>query len=209
MEKFILASANPHKLQELREMLHTGITSIGEIIPGWDIEETGDTLEENALLKAREAARATGKPAIADDTGLFVWALGNAPGVYTARYAGENCTYRDNTEKLLNSLNGENGDRRKAVFRTVIALVTPAGEERTFTGEVQGCITEEHLGDGGFGYDPVFYSCELEKTFSQASAQEKHSVSHRGRAMAALRAFLEESDPSGIMMNENHKSKQV
>ncbi len=187
---FVLASANRHKLEELRQMLHTEITSVGDIIPGWDVEETGATLEENALLKAREAARATGKAAIADDTGLFVWALGNAPGVYTARYAGENCTYRDNTEKLLNSLRGECGAKRRAVFRTVIAMVTPEGDERTFTGEVEGCITHEHLGEGGFGYDPVFYSTELEKTFAQAVPEEKHVVSHRGRAMAKLVKFL-------------------
>jgi len=190
MMEFVLASSNPHKLQELRAMLRNSITSVGEIIPGWDVEETGATLEENALLKAREAARATGKTAIADDTGLFVWALGNAPGVYTARYAGENCTYRDNTEKLLNSLRGEYGDKRRAIFRTVIAMVTPEGEEYTFTGEVEGCITEEHMGEGGFGYDPVFYSTELKKTFAQALPEEKHGVSHRGRAMESLRNYL-------------------
>jgi len=190
MSELVLASANPHKLRELRELLHTVITPVQDMIPGWDVEETGLTLEENALLKAREAARATGRTAIADDTGLFVRALGNAPGVYTARYAGENCTYRDNTEKLLNSLRGENGDNRKAVFRTVIALVTPEGDERTFTGEAEGCITREHLGEGGFGYDPVFYSCELKKTFSQCTPEEKNRVSHRGRAMKELVNFL-------------------
>lgn len=189
---FVLASANPHKLQELKLLMgNSSITSVGDIIPGWDIEETGVTLQDNALLKARAAARATGRPAIADDTGLFVKALGEAPGVYTARYAGENCTYRDNTEKLLNSLRGERGDSRIAVFRTVIALVTPEGEERIFTGEAEGCITEEHLGEGGFGYDPVFYSSELRKTFSQCTPAEKHSVSHRGRAMEKLREHLE------------------
>lgn len=193
MRELVLASANPNKLQELREILNADITSVGEIIPGWDVEETGLTLEENALLKAREAAKATGRPAIADDTGLFVWALGDAPGVYTARYAGENCSYRDNTEKLLNSLRGEMGNKRSAVFRTVIALVTPGGEERTFTGEVEGCITEEHSGEGGFGYDPVFFSCELDKTFSQATPGEKNSVSHRGRAIQALMDWLREN----------------
>lgn len=189
---FVLASANPHKLHELKLLMgDSSIASVGDIIPGWDIEETGVTLQDNALLKAGAAARATGRPAIADDTGLFVKALGEAPGVYTARYAGENCTYRDNTEKLLNSLRGERGDSRVAVFRTVIALVTPEGEERIFTGEAKGCITEEHLGEGGFGYDPVFYSSELRKTFSQCTPAEKHSVSHRGRAMEKLREHLE------------------
>lgn len=194
MKDIVLASANPHKIEELRKMLNAVITSVGEIIPGWDVEETGVSLEENALLKAREAARATGKPAIADDTGLFVWALGNAPGIYTARYAGENCTYRDNTEKLLNSLRGECGDKRRAIFRTVIAVVTPEGDERTFNGEVEGCITQEHLGEGGFGYDPVFYSIELKKTFAQAKPEEKQGVSHRGRAMAKLIKYLAGSE---------------
>ncbi len=190
--EFVLASANPHKLQELKLLMGDSlIASVGEIIPGWDIEETGSTLEENALLKARAAASVTGMSAIADDTGLFVKALGEAPGVYTARYAGEGCTYRDNTEKLLNSLRGEEGEARKAVFKTVIALVTPGGEEFTFTGEVEGCITLEHTGDGGFGYDPVFYSCELKKTFAEAEPLEKHGVSHRGRAMKKLREHLE------------------
>ncbi|RKZ03185.1 non-canonical purine NTP pyrophosphatase, partial [Candidatus Fermentibacteria bacterium] len=105
MKDMVLASANKDKLKELRMLIGSnGIVPIGELIPKWDIEETGLTLEENALLKARAAAEATGRTAIADDTGLFVWALGDAPGVYTARYAGENCSYYDNTVKLLNAL---------------------------------------------------------------------------------------------------------
>lgn len=193
MTELVLASGNPHKIQELQELLEgVSIISVGEIIPGWDVEETGLTLEENALLKAREAAKSTGRTSVADDTGLFVWALGGAPGIYTARYAGENCSYRDNSEKLLNSLRGEQGDNRKALFKTVIALVTPDGEEHTFHGEVEGCITEEHLGTAGFGYDPVFHAIELGKTFSQCTPDEKNRVSHRGRAMQALVLFLEE-----------------
>jgi XTP/dITP diphosphohydrolase len=191
---FVLASANPDKLRELRELLGSAeVISVGDMIPGWDVEETGLTLLDNALQKAREAARATGRTAIADDTGLFVWALGDAPGVYTARYAGENCTYRDNTEKLLNALQEECGPKRRAVFRTVIALVTPGGEEHTFQGSAEGLITEDHRGEGGFGYDPVFYSCEMEKTLSECTPEEKNSVSHRGRAMAALHRFLAEA----------------
>jgi len=191
MKEIVLASANPDKLSELRNLLlDVKITSIGDRLPNWDVQETGLTLEANALQKAREAARATGRTAVADDTGLFVWALGEAPGVYTARYAGVNCTYRDNTEKLLNSLREEHGEKRRAIFRTVIALVTPTGEEHTFEGKSIGCITEEHLGNRGFGYDPVFYSCELSKTFSQCTQEEKNLVSHRGRAMAALNDFL-------------------
>lgn len=191
MTDMVLASANPDKLKELKELIRHGeIVSISEIIPGWDVEETGLTLEENALLKARAAAEATQKTAIADDTGLFVWALGDAPGVFTARYAGENCTYRDNTDKLLNALCGEKNSNRRACFQTVIALVTPDGEEHLFKGSAEGRITEDHSGNEGFGYDPVFFSTELNKTFAECTTEEKNRISHRARAMRKLNEFL-------------------
>ncbi|MCK5840814.1 MAG: RdgB/HAM1 family non-canonical purine NTP pyrophosphatase [Candidatus Sabulitectum sp.] len=187
----VLASANKDKLKELKKLINHGdIVAIGEIIPGWDVEETGLTLEANALLKARAAAEATKRTAIADDTGLFVWALGDAPGVYTARYAGEKCSYRDNTKKLLNALNGERNSNRRASFQTVIALVTPDGEEHLFHGVVEGVITENHSGREGFGYDPVFFSTELNKTFAECTIEEKNRVSHRARAMQKLNEFL-------------------
>ncbi|MCD4707097.1 MAG: RdgB/HAM1 family non-canonical purine NTP pyrophosphatase [Candidatus Sabulitectum sp.] len=190
----VLASANRDKLKELKKLISRGeIVAIGEIIPGWDIEETGRTLEENALLKARAAAEATQRTAIADDTGLFVWALGDAPGIYTARYAGENCTYRDNTDKLLNALCGEKNSNRRASFRTVIALVIPNGEEYIFQGSVEGRITKDHSGKEGFGYDPVFFSTELNKTFAECTTEEKNRVSHRARAMRKLNEFLNRS----------------
>lgn len=193
MKKMVFASANKDKLQELKELIYHGdIVAIGELIPGWDVEETGLTLEANALLKARAAAEATNRTAISDDTGLFVWALGDAPGVYTARYAGENCTYRDNTVKLLNALNGEKNSNRRASFQTVIAMVTPDGEEHIFSGSAEGLITEEPQGTGGFGYDPVFFSSELGKTFAESTSEEKSTVSHRGRAMKALMLYLED-----------------
>lgn len=193
MRDLVLASSNPDKLKELKNLFReTGIVAIGDLIPGWDVEETGLTLEENALLKARAAAAASQRPAIADDTGLFVRALGEAPGVYTARYAGENCSYRDNTDKLLNSLSGEMNNNRSAYFKTVIALVTPDGEEHLFRGSVEGLITEDLQGTGGFGYDPVFFSTELGKTFAESTSEEKGTVSHRGRAMKALMLYLEE-----------------
>ncbi|MCK5785585.1 MAG: RdgB/HAM1 family non-canonical purine NTP pyrophosphatase [Candidatus Sabulitectum sp.] len=191
----VLASANKDKLKELRELIaHGEIVSIGDIIPGWDIEETGLTLEANALLKARAAAKATQRTAIADDTGLFVWALGDAPGVYTARYAGESCSYRDNTEKLLNALSGERNSKRRASFRTVIALVTSSGGEHLFQGSVDGVITEDHSGREGFGYDPIFFSTELNKTFAECTLREKNLVSHRARAIQKLNDFLNKSD---------------
>jgi len=192
MNCIVLASGNKDKLKELRLLAGVGsIVAIGDIIPGWDVEETGLTLEENALLKARAAAEATGRTAIADDTGLFVWALGDAPGVYTARYAGESCSYYDNTVKLLNALSGERKGNRRASFRTVIALVTPDGEEHVFEGSVDGLITEVHSGEEGFGYDPVFFSLELEKTFAECSTEEKNTVSHRARAMRKLNEYLD------------------
>lgn len=191
MRDMVLASANKDKLKELKKLINHGdIVAIGEIIPGWDVEETGLTLEANALLKARAAAEATKRTAIADDTGLFVWALGDAPGVYTARYAGEKCSYRDNTKKLLNALNGERNSNRRASFQTVIALVTPDGEEHLFHGVVEGVITENHSGREGFGYDPVFFSTELNKTFAECTIEEKNRVSHRARAMQKLNEFL-------------------
>lgn len=194
MTNMVLASANRDKLKELKKLISRGeIVAIGEIIPGWDIEETGRTLEENALLKARAAAEATQRTAIADDTGLFVWALGDAPGIYTARYAGENCTYRDNTDKLLNALCGEKNSNRRASFRTVIALVIPNGEEYIFQGSVEGRITKDHSGKEGFGYDPVFFSTELNKTFAECTTEEKNRVSHRARAMRKLNEFLNRS----------------
>ncbi len=191
MKDIVLASANKDKLKELRMLIGSnGIVPIGELIPNWDVEETGLTLEANALIKARAAAAATQRTAIADDTGLFVWALGDAPGVYTARYAGENCTYSDNSVKLLNALSGERNDNRRASFRTVIALVTPQGKEYVFEGAVDGLITESHSGLEGFGYDPVFYSIELNKTFAECTPEEKNRVSHRARAMRKLNEFL-------------------
>jgi len=191
MKSIVLASANKDKLKELKELIiNIEIVSIGDLFPGWDVEETGLSLEANALLKARAACNATGRIAIADDTGLFVWALGDAPGIYTARYAGENCTYKDNTEKLLNALNSETSEKRKASFQTVIALVKPNGEEHTFYGSVKGFITERNSGIDGFGYDPVFFSTEIGKTFAECSLQEKNEVSHRSRAIGKLNEFI-------------------
>ncbi len=188
----ILASGNPDKLREVRMILpDMGFESILRWKPGWEVEETGFTLRENALLKARDACLATGLPAVAEDTGLFVWALGGGPGVYSARYAGPGCTYADNVRKLLNALLWEEGEARRAGFRTAAALVTPDGTEIAAEGRVEGYITLEPEGDGGFGYDPVFFSPELGKTLASASEAEKNSVSHRARAFRSLEPGLE------------------
>jgi XTP/dITP diphosphohydrolase len=192
--RLVIATANPDKLREIGEILSgTGLepVPIGSLRDGWDVEETGCTLEENALLKARTALRETGLPAAADDTGLSVAALGGAPGVYSARYAGEACSYADNVRKLLDALRGETGGRRRAVFRTAAAAALPGGRELCVVGEVGGLITRQPRGEGGFGYDPVFLAEELGRTFAECTPEEKNSVSHRRRALQALREELE------------------
>jgi XTP/dITP diphosphohydrolase len=156
-----------------------------EIVRGLDrteVEETEPTLEGNARLKARAVAAATELPALSDDTGLEVDALGGAPGVHTARYSGPNATYEDNVVKLLADLEGV--DDRRARFRTVIALVTPGGEELVAEGVLDGSIGSVPRGGGGFGYDPVFVVDD--RTLAELSSAEKHSISHRARALRAL-----------------------
>lgn len=156
-----------------------------EIVRGleWpEIEETEPTLEGNARLKARAVAAATQLPALSDDTGLEVDALGGAPGVHTARYSGPNATYADNVAKLLADL--DRVDDRRAQFRTVVALVTPGGEELVAEGVLDGTIGRVPRGDGGFGYDPVFVVGQ--RTLAELSSAEKHDISHRARALRAL-----------------------
>jgi XTP/dITP diphosphohydrolase len=195
LRHLVLASGNPDKLRELREILRDlefDVIPVGEIVENWDVEETGHTLEENALLKARVASEATGLPAVADDTGLFVSALGGAPGIYAARYAGSGCSYEDNVTKLLTVLKGESGESRNAVFRTAAALVIPGNGEYVVKGEVSGFITEKPSGEGGFGYDPVFFLPELGMTFAESPAERKNAVSHRAKAFRALGKKIEE-----------------
>ena len=201
MKHLVLASGNPDKLQELRDILRElefEVTPVGEIVENWDVEETGHTLEENALLKARVASKATGLPAVADDTGLFVSALGGAPGIYAARFAGTDCSYADNVNKLLTVLMGESGEGRSAVFRTAAAIVIPGNGEYCVVGEAIGHITEEPAGEGGFGYDPVFFSPELGMTFAESSPERKNAVSHRSRAFRALGKIIEEKLSSSL-----------
>lgn len=195
--ELILASGNPDKLMELRYFLRglpLVVIPVLEVLPGWSIEETGITLEDNALLKARDVSEKTGRAAVADDTGLFVDVLGGAPGVFAARFSGADCSYRDNVCKLLRTILGE--ENRKATFRTVAAFVlpssspSPSSEEFCLTGEIKGVITEEPDGDAGFGYDPVFLPDELDRTFARCSSDEKNRISHRARAMMKLREKL-------------------
>lgn len=184
-EKLVFASHNPHKAEEYRQILgeRYEIVSLDELGIDEDIPETGDTLEENALLKARWVRDRLGVSCFADDTGLEVSALGGAPGVYSARFAGEGCTPQDNVRLLLEKLSGCTD--RSACFRTVIALITPEGE-KLFEGRVDGRIAGEPSGEGGFGYDPVFVPDGWTQTFAEAPAEEKNAISHRGRAMRNL-----------------------
>ena len=187
--KIVLATNNKHKLEEIRAILYgcfEQLLSLSELGLDIEIEETGATLEENALIKAREIVRLTGMPALADDTGLMVDTLGGAPGVYSARYAGEAHDDKSNRQLLLKNL--ENATDRSAHFGTVIAVCYPDGSYLTAEGRVDGKIIFEERGEGGFGYDSLFYSEEIGKTFAEATPEEKNSISHRGRA---LRAMLE------------------
>lgn len=182
-----IATNNKHKLQEIREILKGNfddMLSLEELGIDVEIEETGKTLEENALIKARTICRICGLPALADDTGLMVDALDGAPGVYSARFAGEEHNDANNRAYLLEKM--KNHKNRKAHFSTVIALCYPNGDFITSIGRVEGEILQEERGYDGFGYDSLFYSYELDKTFAQATPQEKNSVSHRSRALRAL-----------------------
>jgi XTP/dITP diphosphohydrolase len=161
------------------------------------VPEDGDTLEANALAKARAGCRATGRPTLADDSGLFVDALGGAPGVHSARYAGPAGDPVANCAKLLQALSGVPPEERGATFRSVIALVLPDGPEHLFRGACPGRIATAPRGEGGFGYDPLFEVAETGATFAEMTGEQKHGFSHRGRALAALRGFLVGAGGSG------------
>lgn len=188
-KKLVFATNNEHKLQEARQIISNNfeIISLAEIGCHDDIPETSDTLQGNALIKARWIKEKYGYDCFADDTGLMVDALGGAPGVLSARYAGEGCTPSDNLNKLLQEM--KDSEERAAHFATVVALIRD-GKEYFFEGKVEGRIANTPHGDGGFGYDPVFIEKESGKCFAEMTSEEKNSVSHRGKAMRKLRDFL-------------------
>ncbi len=190
--KLIAATHNKNKLREFREILGPlgyEVLDEGEAGVDVEVEETGATFEENARLKAEAIHAATGEAALADDSGLCVDALGGEPGVFSARYGGLG-TDGERTELLLKNLAGAPRERRTARFMCSIVFIGADGREITASGSVEGYIAEAPEGENGFGYDPVFFSPELGKTFAMASAAEKNAVSHRGRALAALNAAL-------------------
>jgi XTP/dITP diphosphohydrolase len=180
----VIASKNRDKIAEIEGVVRSAAPET-ELVLGlvWeDVEETGDSLEENALLKARAVAYATGVPALADDTGLEVAALGGAPGVYTARFAGPSASYQDNVDHLLRQLVGISD--RRATFRTVVGLAFPTGVEVTAEGRLHGDIATAPRGKNGFGYDPVF---EVNgRTLGELEIEEKNGLSHRARAVRGL-----------------------
>ena len=192
--RILLASRNPGKQAEIRSLLRPlRILVLGPEDTGWqdEVVEDGATLEENARKKAGAAFRATGILSVADDTGLFVDALAGAPGVKSARYAGEAQDPVANCAKLLRALEGVPGAERGAEFRTVLSLIGD-GVDETFQGVCRGYITPGPRGDHGFGYDPVFEIPGTGLTFAEMSEEEKNRVSHRGRALMRLRQFLED-----------------
>jgi len=194
MIELILATQNVDKVRELgHSLVGLPITVLGSAdVGGWpEVDETGETLEANALLKAEAVVARFGKPALADDTGLEVDALDGAPGVYSARFAGPNATYADNVDALVSALDGVPEAERTAQFRCAIVVLDPDGRREVVVGEVQGCILEEPRGERGFGYDPVFFVPETGKTFAEMTIEEKRLVSHRGRALVKARAVLE------------------
>ena len=191
MIRLVCASANPDKVAEIADLLRGVVDLLPRPESVGDIVEDADTLLDNARLKARAVCDATGLPAVADDTGLEVDALGGAPGVHTARFAGEHATYADNRAKMLESLRGVPAASRTARFCTVALVAYPDGSERFAEGVCEGVIAESERGARGFGYDAVFVPRGGDgRTFAEMEVDEKHALGHRGRAFRALAALL-------------------
>ncbi len=191
--EFVLATRNQHKGQELKALLGGQgyiIRTLAEFPEAPDVVEDGMTCEANAIKKATEIARHTGLPAIADDTGLMVDAMGGQPGGFAARYAGGAATYRDNCAKLLRELEGVPRERRGARFVTVAAIALPTRQSAAVEGSLEGIITDCEIGSHGFGYDPVFFIPESGKTLAQMSPAEKNRISHRARAFGKAKELL-------------------
>jgi XTP/dITP diphosphohydrolase len=190
----VLATRNQDKGRELAALLRDlgiRIRTLAEFPAAPEVVEDGETCEANAIKKAVTAARVTGLPAVADDTGLMVEALGGRPGVHAARYAGEDATYGDNCRKLLHELAGVPQERRGARFVTVAAIADPKGKVEVVQGVLDGLIAETPVGSKGFGYDPVFFVPELGKTLAQLTPEEKNRISHRALAFAKMRDLLQ------------------
>jgi len=189
----VLATRNPNKCAELAALLGDlgiKIRTLADFPDAPEVVEDGDTCRANAVKKAIAIARYTGLPAVADDTGLEVEALGGRPGVHAARYAGERATYEDNWRKLIRELEGVPRQRRRARFITAAAVATPSGKAEVAEGMLEGMIAEAPAGTQGFGYDPIFFVPQLGKTLAQLAPGEKNRISHRARAFSKVREIL-------------------
>ncbi|MBQ1408075.1 MAG: XTP/dITP diphosphatase [Eubacterium sp.] len=197
MQRIVAATSNKHKIQEISAILAgSGFDIISRDEAGvpkeFDVEENGATFEENSFIKAEAIMKLTGMPAIADDSGLMVDALDGAPGVYSARFAGEESDDEKNNDKLLELMKDIPDEKRTARFVSVITLLFPDGEKIVARGECPGHVLWERRGNGGFGYDPLFLPDESKYTFAEISSEEKNTISHRARALAKLEALLKE-----------------
>ena len=192
-KELILSTRNKHKVEEISKILKgfgIEITSLDDFKDAPEVEEDGDTLAENASKKARTIAMHLGKWALADDTGLEVKYLNGEPGVYSARWAGEDCSYSDNNKKLLRELDGIPKSKRKACFKCVIALSSPKGKVHCVEGRINGIIAEKEMGNKGFGYDPLFVVPEYGKSFAQLGSTIKNKISHRARALKKAKKLI-------------------
>ncbi len=192
--RILFATGNRDKMTEIREILagiNAEIVSMGEAGISIDVEENGATFEENALIKARAAAKKTYTIVLADDSGLEIDALNKEPGVYSARYMGEHTSYEIKNRELLKRLEGVPKERRSARFVCAVAAVFPDGEECVTRGTVEGYIAEQPAGENGFGYDPIFYVDEYHATTAELTREQKNALSHRGNALRAIRGELE------------------
>ena len=201
MKEVIIATKNKGKAKEFAEILAPlgfEVKTLLDLPSAPDIEETGETFVENALLKAEEMAKRLGKTVIADDSGLEIDALDGRPGVYSARYAGEDKDDDANIRKVLQELDGVPDEKRTARFRAVLAMVTPGKEPLIVEGTCEGMILSEKRGTNGFGYDPIFYVPEKGKTMAEMTPEEKNSISHRGKAIQMLKEQIEKIDFEGV-----------
>ena len=191
--RIVLATNNKDKIKEIKRILwglSAEILTL-EDFPGFPkVEETGKTMEENAILKAKIIFRFTHLPSLADDSGLEVEALNGAPGVLSSRFAGEHCSYQDNNRKLLSRMKDVPPEKRGAKFVCVVAIAKGTDEITTVRGEVKGVITTEEKGENGFGYDPVFFIPQLNRTFAQLTIEEKNRISHRAQAFAKAKKLI-------------------
>jgi XTP/dITP diphosphohydrolase len=194
MRTLLLATTNPHKLEEFRAIftdLPLKLLTLNDLRLDMEVEETGTTFAENAELKARAYAQASGMLTLADDSGLEIDALGGAPGIQSARYLGRGTSYKERFRRILEQMKGLPMERRTARFRCAIALAEPTGYTRIVDGVIEGVIADSPRGENGFGYDPIFYVPELGKTLAELAPVHKNRISHRARAAQAARRLLE------------------